>query len=301
MKGYEKSLLHEKHAEKPEGVFSEISKNIFFHLGLGKTATKFLQYDFFPKLHGVYYISRTRYHLYPILIRNIIKNGNIEDKKILVSKEFDIEIEEEVEKISRLFPYAGIILVLRRQDEWILSHFKRFLKNGYHLKFSEFFNLSQNSGFYYKPSDLFFFPKIKFIEKKMRRKPLVLIYDELRENPFSFLDKIARYVGVFYYRDDIDVSKRRHVSYSENQLMFSYIVSSFINYTPPSSVLKKFFFVFPIRYSVLYAGKLLPSKILKYLAPSDLFPSEDELSKIREYYAEDWEKCVKYSLSSASF
>ncbi len=282
---------------------SSSSPNIFFHLGIGKTGTKFLQYDFFPKLQGVYYIRRTRYHLFPVLIKKLLgQRRRLEGKKILVSREFDVELECEVSKISEDFPSAGVILVLRRQDEWILSQFKRFLKNGYHLTFREFFNLSKNDGIYYKPKDLFFFPKIKFIEEKMRRRPLVLLYDELRSSPFSFLDKIAKYIGAEYPQDEINVGRRRHASYSENQLMFSYFVSRFVRYAPPfSSGVEKFLFSLPVRYSTLYVGKFIPNRVLRELTPSYLFPSEKELTEIREFYSEDWEKCVKYSFSSSSF
>ena len=281
---------------------SEIPK-IFFHLGIGKTGTKFLQYDFFPKLRGVHYIRRTRYHLFPVLIKKILgQRKRLEGKKILVSREFDVELEREVSKISEVFPSAGVILVLRRQDEWILSQFKRFLKNGYHLTFRDFFNLSRNDGIYYKPKDLFFFPKIKFIEEKMRRRPLILLYDELRSSPFSFLDKIAKYMGVEYPRDEIDVGRRRHASYSEKQLMFSYLVSGLVSYAPPfSSLVEKFLFSLPVRYSTLYLGKFIPYYVLRELTPFHLFPTERELSKIKEFYSEDWEKCVKYSFSSSSF
>ena len=35
---------------------------IFFHVGLGKTGTTFLQDRFFPKLEGIDYLPRNKYH-----------------------------------------------------------------------------------------------------------------------------------------------------------------------------------------------------------------------------------------------
>ena len=32
-------------------------KEVFFHVGLGKTATTYLQYQFFPKLRGIHYAN----------------------------------------------------------------------------------------------------------------------------------------------------------------------------------------------------------------------------------------------------
>ena len=34
---------------------------IYFHVGLGKVASTYLQHRFFPKLKGIHYIKSTRY------------------------------------------------------------------------------------------------------------------------------------------------------------------------------------------------------------------------------------------------
>lgn len=250
---------------------------IFFHLGLGKTGTKFLQYDFFPFLKNTIYI-----HRWDIQKTLSFLEGINTSKKIVYSGEYDIEIEDIVQKISENFPDSGIILVFRRQDEWILSHYKRFLKNGYHLKFRDFFNLKD--GFYYKPKDLFFYPKIEFIISKMKRKPLLLNYDSLRKNPETFLREICDYIGEDIFSLNI---RKRHESYSRKQVKFSYLVSSFLDFTPSENKIRRFLFVLPVRYSVLYLGKILPE--LSF----DIFPSEKELEEIREFYREDWEKCLR--------
>lgn len=253
---------------------------IFFHLGIGKTGTKFLQYDFFPFLKNTMYIHRWRIQKATEFISSI-KSSKI-PKKILYSGEYDVEIEKIVKLISKSFPHSGIILVFRRQDEWILSQYKRFIKNGYHLKFKDFFNLKD--GFYYKPNDLFFYPKIELILSEMKKEPLFLNYDSLKSKGIDFLSKISKYIGVDFFPVRL---KRRHTSYSEKQLKYSYIFSKFLKFTPSESILKRFTYVLPIRYSILYLGALLPSPNYDHI-----FPSEQELEEIREFYREDWEKCL---------
>ena len=144
-------------------------KEVYFHVGLGKTGSKYLQFVFFPKLKGIYYIHFSKYKK----SKEIIKRKNF--KKFLVSREFDRQFEDEINWFSKDFPDAKPIMVLRRHDSWILSQFKRFIKNGYRGKFDDFFNLN-NTGFF-RIKDLMFFEKIKFLEKKFTSKPLILIYD----------------------------------------------------------------------------------------------------------------------------
>ena len=60
----------------------------------------------------------------------------------------------------------------------------------------------------------------------------------------------------------------------------------------PRGILKKYLFVYPIRYPVLYLARYLPAKAVPKL---DIFPSREELEGIREFYRDDWERCVEYA------
>ena len=56
---------------------------IYFHVGLGKVASTYLQHRFFPRLKGIHYIKSTRYRRSP----QIIKDTNYD--KYFISREFD--------------------------------------------------------------------------------------------------------------------------------------------------------------------------------------------------------------------
>ena len=275
---------------------------IFFHVGLGKTGTKYLQFDFFPKLKGVFYIRPTLYRKSPYIIKFLVEFCRL-SKPILVSREFDVQLEDEIKWFQKSLLKAGLkntkvkcIVVVRRHDEWILSQFKRFLKNGYHITFDDFFNFSDTGIF--KTHDLFFTRKIEAIREVFRTEPLVLTYDTLREKPLLFLKAIAKFVGVYpdTIQDDFfsKISlKPRHTSYSEKQLTFAWFISTLINYLPPQNPIKKYLVVYPIRYGTLWIGRLIPNIPAMQKARLKIFPSKERLKKIRAFYKEDWEECRK--------
>lgn len=279
MKTVESVMLRSRYPSMP---VCGADREIYFHVGLGKTATKYLQANFFPKLKGVKYIKPTRYRRSKKIIRR--STG-----KILVSREFDRQFEREVKWFSQDFPDAKPIMVLRRHDEWILSQFKRFVKNGYTWNFNDFFNL-ENTGFF-KVDDLFFYRKIEILEN-LFSSLLVLIYDELVKEPFKFLDKIVSFIGTTYDREEIKL-KVRHASFDEKQLKVIYKLAQRLNLKPTDNLVKRYLFIYPIRYSVLYSAKYLPGSIVPKL---DIFPDERKLGEIRKFFEEDWKKCVNYVL-----
>jgi len=123
---------------------------IYFHVGLGKTGTTFLQYNVFNKLKGVYYIQRTKYKK----AIKIIGQGAAE--KYFISREFDQQIEVEVMQFAKHYPNTTAIIVFRRHDGWIASQYRRFVKNGYICSFEEFLDLEHDSGIF-KIKDLTYY------------------------------------------------------------------------------------------------------------------------------------------------
>lgn len=259
---------------------------IYFHVGLGKTGTKYLQYDFFPKLKGIYYIKPKRYRKSKEIIK---KKKN--KRKILISREFDVQLEKETRWFAKDFKDTKAIIVLRRQDEWIFSQFKRFVKNGYTWTFYEFFNL-ENTGFF-KVEDLYFYKKIEILVDVFNSKPLVLLYDELKHHPFRFLDKIASFTGTTYRREYVPL-RRRHVSYSEKQLKVLYTIAKRVDIRQDDNLFKRYLYIYPVRYPLLYLARFFPDK---WIPEIDIFPDEKVLIEIRNFYKDDWEKCVAYSSS----
>ncbi len=269
---------------------SKTNRNIeiYFHIGLGKTATTYLQYEFFPKLKGIYYIQRTLYRKYQEVIE---KTGQ---SRYFVSREFDQQLEAEVDKIAAVYPQARIIIVLRRQDGWIASQYRRYVKNGGSLPFHEYFDVENDRGLW-KRSDVDFMGKIRYVEAKFGQPPLVLFHEDLRKDPYAFFDKLAGFLGATYDRNAISLNAV-HRSYQEKEL----------------KIIKKLSFLFPqertvsevrflrwlqrrsqllLSYLILYPSKLIPAS---WVSQEPLIP-QAELDKVRDYFAEEWEKCQAYA------
>jgi hypothetical protein len=262
-------------------------KQVFFHVGLGKVASTYLQYRFFPRLRGLHYIQRTQYWRYAEIIH---KSG---DTKFLISREFDRQLEEEVRKFATEFPDGQVIILLRRHDGWIASQYRRFVKNGMYMTFDEFIDLEREHTFW-KKEEMTFYPMLQMLERVMGRPPLVFFYHDLRENPEAFFDAMAAAMDVDYPRGDISL-RPVHRSYTEKQLKVIrrfrlYDMEPYGNMRNPVDWLRRKW-RFLVCYAILYPAALLP----KALAPKgDLIPRES-LSRIRENFAEDWDRCLAYA------
>ena len=76
----------------------EEAHEIFFHVGTGKTGSTFLQSRIFPKLKGIHYIPTNRYHK---IFEEISQSTS---KKLLISREFDRQMEREILHFSKSTP-----------------------------------------------------------------------------------------------------------------------------------------------------------------------------------------------------
>lgn len=263
---------------------------IYFHVGMGKTASTFLQYNVFPRFRDVYYIQRTQYRRSV----KIITRGKY--KKYLVSGELDNRLfENYIKEFSSFFPDTKTIILLRRHDSWIASQYRRYIKNGNPWKFHDFFDLKNDQG-YWKQKNLFYFPLIRVLEQYFSYKPFILFYDDLRNNPKEFIKKIAAYVGASYDINKIDFS-RRHSSYNEKQLKAIFHLSKKIDIrrkrkgTNKTLRVIRGFIPNTIRYTTLFIALLLPDSLF---GTEMLIPPES-LEEIRKHYTDDWEQCVNYA------
>lgn len=267
------------------------SAEVYFHVGLGKTASTYLQNKVFNKFKNIVYIHPTQYRKYPQIMTEHA------GEKRFISREMDQQLEREVKKFSEKYPATKSIIVLRSNEQWIASQYRRFLKNGYPYTFEEFFDIVNDSGFW-KISDAAFYPKIQILEKYFTHKPLVLFYEDLRSNPFQFIDSIADYMGVTYDQSAIPLEPH-HTSYEEKQLKVMLGISRYIFSKNPKytgSYLNTWIrrrSRMLICYIILYSSLLIPNF---FISKKPLI-KKDSLEKIKNYFAEDWAQCAEYAKS----
>ncbi len=266
------------------------SPKIYFHVGLGKVASTYLQQAVFPKLEGIHYIHTSRYRK----SKDIIPRLN--DDSILVSREFDRQFEDQVRWFTSTYPEARIIIILRRHDSWIASQYRRHVKNGFQGSFQEFFDVENDDG-YWKKKDLMFYPKLEVIEECCENKPLVLFYSDLKKDPWAFIDKIADYTGSQYSKDEISLDAV-HKSYSEKQLKVLRAFCRRFLSKPPTSYKNK------VAHWLLYRPWWAFFHLIMYVAavfPDSWVPDDDliesgQLDKIRTAYEPDWKKVKDYTM-----
>ena len=277
-----------------------MNKEIYFHVGLAKTGSTFLQKNFFPYLKNIKYISSHDY----INSIDIINKTNY--KSYLISREFDKQFEREIKKFISYFPDTKIIVVFRRHDQWIASQYKRSVKNGWHWSFKNYYNIN-NKGIW-KNSDLTYMNKLKIIKKYSKSKPLILKFEELKKDPFNYLNKISNYTDSKYLKTEISL-KTVHKSYSEKQLIFLKKFCKIFKKTPPiyydyqeitldktisnTNRIKHWLFYRPwwlLFHLVMYTSLLIP----KSLIVKNSLINKNDLAEIKNKFKEDWKKVFKY-------
>ena len=133
---------------------------IFFHVGVERTGTKYVQGKVFPYFKGIYFINKDRFSIYNKII------DKQKHSKYLVSMELNLspQFEEEVKRFSESYPDTKVIMVMRQQHSWIASHYKRIVKNGQNLTFSQFLDM-ENDQSVYNRSDLLYYDKLMLLKK----------------------------------------------------------------------------------------------------------------------------------------
>jgi len=270
-----------------------MDKTIFYHVGTGKTGTTYLQYRVFPKLKGIQYIQRTKFRRYPELI------AKSNSERILLSREFDQQLEREIKAFTKHYPDTTPIIVFRRHDSYIASQYRRFVKNGFSGSFTDFFDLDRDEG-YFKQIDLNYQHQIKLLEQYFTKPPIVLIYEDMRAQPETFFLHFADLVGAELDLNEVNLHPK-HTSYSPQQLKYMQQVGQRIDMRKRrvfrNSVLHFFWKLYmgAIRYTVLFIGKNLPASRF------DDKPLIDpkELERVREAYAGDWEAILNRRLDTS--
>ncbi len=246
---------------------------VYVHLGLERTGTKYLQHTVLPALKGIFFVPRRQYWK----MESFVPDSN--DLPVVVSNEFDWMLDFEIKDFARRYPEAHPIFVLREHPSWLVSQFKRFVKNGGQLSFEEFFDPDSDQG-RYEYKDMCFALKIHWLLKHFKHPPLILFYEDLKHNRKKYLDTLCAHIGA-EYPDDLLGSKARHVSYSERELAFllSFQRGPFGNFISRQKLL---------RYFLMFLARTFPF-LAKKKPP--LIP-EGSLKRIQLKMSKDWEECL---------
>ncbi|HEY6977109.1 MAG TPA: hypothetical protein VH396_12525, partial [Chitinophagaceae bacterium] len=219
------------------------------HIGIHKTGSTFLQYNYFPAIKGINYFHS------PVAFTNLLQSGCSLDKDLLLSCEgfsgmpwnalwkdgiqndfhWINSFEKTICNLHKLIPEADLLIFLRQHGDLLLSMYKQYVQEGGILKFDEFFS---ETGVIRK-EDLNYTFRIKKI-CSLYNNVYVLSYEDFKKYGNKFFDSfIANELNLV--RDDllIDKSKfNRSVSGSKLELLrkinkvyrkFPFRLSNFLN------------------------------------------------------------------------
>ena len=260
---------------------------IYYHAGLPKTASTYLQNIVFPYLEGIQYFRKSKLKAYLSLQPE-------PGKKYLFSREADIILKQRLRDFHACHPQAKIILVLRRQDKWLTSKYKYYIRKHGWKSFREYFDVVNDQGIL-PQKEAYFKPRIDFIEDLFKSKPLILFHEDLKKDAKSFIKKFTDYTGTaFIPKKRLDKVIKPKFSPKQLNVLLKY--NKFYKYNDTnfrSQTRKRIYKKFSeyLLHMVAFSSKIIPDSMIK---KHELIP-QDDLIQIREFYKADWEACLEYA------
>ena len=269
---------------------------VYFHVGLGRAASTYVQNRIFPQLNGIRYIPRDRYRNFPEVIERT------QDTKYLVSREAALRLEARLQEFSSYRRDAKVILVLRRHDHWIASHYRRYVKNGGSYPFDRFLDLDNRNTGLWSRTNLEFMSMIRMIERYFASQPLVLFQEDLATDRDRFLSRLMAFTGTTCLTSRIN-PEPVHRSYSDKQLRVSRRIGSLL-FPPipavhPNPTLHRIYRRrnLVLCHLILGVTRLVPGSMIE---DKPLIPP-DQLTRVRNEYAKDWESCLEFAKAQNPF
>lgn len=263
---------------------------VFFHVGAGRAASRWLQERVFPHFRGVRYVPRTRFRQ----SANVVRRGG--DLPVLVSRQLGYrEFTPSVAWFAHEVPYARPILVLRHHDEWLKSVYLREIKELRYVPFEAFVDFERDEGVRPQSSALFR-ERIRVLEDHFEHRPLVLFFDRLVADPRAFVRTIADYVGASYEETRISFRPSNR-SYRDRQYRFLREVRRrwpVKRREEPAPAVLRWLRVRSRRlawHAGVALGRVAPERILS----SDPLLTDQQLARVRAFYEADWQACVDYA------
>lgn len=257
---------------------------IVVHIGFPRTASTWLQHEYFPRVENYTFLPRkilnpSLFHESPLTFKpeNILTEIP-QNQNIIISEEMitgNIRggqvnhwfFRESIDRLVDLFPDAEYVVFLRNQPEYLFSLYSQYVKKGGTYSLKRFLKPASRLEELFLFSPLFanFEPYLEHLSNRAGKDKLhVYLYESFRQDPKEFLSKMNA---------DIDFTVDIHQPFqgasnrglSPGQLIFYRMLNHFTRYGIP---FKHYFFHLPRLYSSRRAkgnNRYIPSRAKRYL------------------------------------
>lgn len=175
--------------------------SIYFHMGLPKTGTTFLQKQVFPRLAGLVHVNTSVpdgvFTHSDQLSAFLISNENMFSGPFVTrSGSWLGDFRMGVRSLGTIAPDAGTIIGFRSHTTLLRSLYGQHLRDGGTRRLdASFFDLDSDSGLL-QVRDLLFLDRIRMLREAFQRDPFVYFQEELRLNPERLVADLAQFMGL---------------------------------------------------------------------------------------------------------
>jgi len=265
------------------------SAKTLLHIGYPKTATKWFQNEFYPRVNDIFFIDRKEVFKW-LAFRNIfdyspddalehfigMSHGRrmvICDEIILGGLDIGFGSGEYVymmaNRLKETFGEASIIIFIRNQHSALESVYGHYIKSGgtysvkKHMGIYRKFTRPFHDYHLFNP-DLFQYDKIIELYARLfgRENVHVCLFEEFRANPEGFIDQLSR---------DFNLSTSTHLNFEPQNIKLSAFSVSLMrllnHFTSKNTVFKHHFFSIPRLYRALISVTQMLDKSFLTLHP----------------------------------
>lgn len=263
---------------------------LYYHIGLMKTGSTFLQTRVFPLLeqatfagHGI--SGHRRLMSFKKLKKVVISNETtvgVWFKDVDQNTNYLQRFKIGVENVSELFRDVRLIVVFREPSSFLYSSYKQYLHQGGTRSWERFYEELVPD------KEVFLFSRyIQYLTNKFSREKLLMLnFDRLKENPVEFGKEILEFIG----ENPIRLSEEAQVKRKSNPA----IADKYEGYLIHVNKNKWFY----DKLNLLFAlGKADGRRFKVQFIPRFLLPrvfgqgKKRDLGFLKEYYERDWKRC----------
>ncbi len=247
--------------------------NTILHIGYPKTATKWFQNEFYPRVNGIFFIHRKDVFKW-LAFQNIFDYSPVEtlehfvsttdgkrlvicDEIILGGLDIGFGSGEYVcmmaNRLKETFGEASIIIFIRNQHSALESVYGHYIKSGGTYSVKKYMGIYRKftrpfHDYHLFNPDLFQYNKIVELYARLfgSENVHVCLFEDFKANPEGFIDQFSR---------DFNLSTSTHLNFEPQNIKlstFSVSLMRFSNhFTLKNTVFKHYFFSIPRLYRVL--------------------------------------------------